>query len=198
MPDSQCNFWAPLPHYLLGSKGLEQSYFSGSTTTIHTVYLVGSGRLHSIPTAVLASLRFFGLPCNRVSTFTNASLGHLLGLWPFHILSPSLSPWPLQSWGFHCDWSCTFTLASPGLSQLLFMTPSILQPLCCENQYQPERLTYYQAQLPAWDIALAPSGPQLLFTDSKEVLSRWLIRWCWSLLITVNFLAPANQHSLSQ
>lgn len=211
-PDLVSNFWTPLPHYLLVSKGLEQSHFSGSVTTyslscrlrpvpLHTCYcscisnnlwspLQLSLHLHQclLGPSLGGSLTLPHIKPQPLST-TPSILGLLplqlklhLHYWPLRA-SHGCSPWPLQS-------------CSPYAAK----TSTTWETDQCHLRDVPtwETLTYYQVQLPAWDVALAPSRPQCLFTESKEVLSRWLIQWCWSLLITVNFLAPANQHSLSE
>lgn len=54
---------------------------------------------------------------------------------------------------------------------------------------------HYQIQLPAWDEALAPSGPQHLCADPEEIFpERFHNNDPGLLLITADSVAPANYH----
>lgn len=123
---------------LRGSKGLMQFLFSSSATHITCICLTDS-TIH--PPLLLLSLIVSSwswyLQYYKLSTATLlvASPGNSSGT---SILiygtSFSFSPWPLQLWGFFCNWCFTVT--------------------------HLEDLAYYQIRLPAWDAVLAPSGPQ--------------------------------------
>jgi hypothetical protein len=80
--------------------------------------------------------------------------------------------------------------------QLFFMTPS-----CLQNQYHLGDSYTLPSTAAAYGTSLAMFRTQLLCAfrkEKKKLLRRFHFSAAGFFLITANFLAPANQHQLSQ
>lgn len=137
---------------------------------------MGSGQLQSTAAAtlgglpvVLASPNCWGL-CPNWATFSSvASPGFSSGtLTLLHGTTPQFSPWPFKSWDFNLNWGSTCTTC-PLMVLILSCSPWLLDAF---KAVPPRRLVHYHRQLPAWGIASATSGPQLVCADPNRTLNK--------------------------